>query len=247
MPQITFGPFRLDSSNRRLHRGGKVVSLRPKTFEVLAYLAGRPGRLVTKEELLATIWPATAVTDTVLKVCVREIRTALGDDAEAPRFIETAHRLGYRFIGHVLPSNLPSPVSSLIGRRHEIEEISQELDRARLVTLTGPGGWRKARLALEVAGAIRDRFNDGARWIDLEPLGDEVFVPETLAVVLGVRDQPGHSLTSLVGRFLATREVLLIIDNCEHVIGATADLLHSLLQAAGRLRVLTTSREPFKT
>src|SRR5262245_65164577 len=124
MPHITFGPFRLDTASRRMHRGVDVVPLRPKTFAVLEYLIARPGRLVTKEDLLAAIWPDTAVTDTVLKVCVREIRDALGDDSETPRYIETAHRLGYRFIGHVLPSSLPSPVSSLIGRRREIDEIS---------------------------------------------------------------------------------------------------------------------------
>jgi DNA-binding winged helix-turn-helix (wHTH) protein len=98
-PQVMFGPFRLDRMNRRLHRGLSVVPLRPKAFAVLEHLVTRAGRLVTKDQLLAAVWPNTAVTDTVLKVCVREIRDVLGDDPAAPRFVETAHRLGYRFVG----------------------------------------------------------------------------------------------------------------------------------------------------
>ena len=106
--QVTFGPFRLDRPNRRLHRGVAVIPLRPKAFAVLDYLVARAGRLVTKDQLLAAVWPDTAVTDTVLKVCVREIRDALGDDPDAPHFVETAHRLGYRFISEISQTNLPA-------------------------------------------------------------------------------------------------------------------------------------------
>src|SRR5215510_3302441 len=158
---ITFGPFRLDRANHRLLRGVDVVALRPKAFAVLDYLAARPGLLVTKEQLLAAVWPGIAVTDTVLKVCVREIREALDDDPESPRYIETAHRLGYRFIGQMLPTNLPAAVSALIGREHELKDIARALDESRLVTLVGAGGAGKSRLALETAGTLRDRFEDG--------------------------------------------------------------------------------------
>jgi len=99
---LAFGPFRLESDNRRLVRGADPVPLRPKTFAVLEHLLARPGYLVTKEYLLGAIWPDTAITDTVLKVTVRELRVALGDTAKSPRYIETAHRMGYRFIGDVV-------------------------------------------------------------------------------------------------------------------------------------------------
>jgi DNA-binding winged helix-turn-helix (wHTH) protein/tetratricopeptide (TPR) repeat protein len=99
--QIEFPPFRLDVSNERLHRGDSVLALRPKSMGVLRYLLEHPGRLVKKDELLDAIWPDTAVTDALLKGCVREIRAALDDDPSAPQFIETAHRRGYRFIGQV--------------------------------------------------------------------------------------------------------------------------------------------------
>jgi TolB-like protein/Tfp pilus assembly protein PilF len=96
--QISFGPFRLDGADARLWRGNEIISLRPKAFAVLEYLSSRPGQLVTKDELLETVWPGTCVTDTVLKVCIREIRDALGDDAAIPKFVQTAHRRGYRFL-----------------------------------------------------------------------------------------------------------------------------------------------------
>jgi non-specific serine/threonine protein kinase len=246
MPHITFGPFSLDSKNRRLYRGTDVLPLRPKTFSVLEYLAARPGHLVTKEQLLAAVWADTAVSDTVLKVCVREIRDALGDTPDSPRYIETAHRLGYRFVNQA-STNLPAVVSRLIGRRREIEELSRALDGSRLVTLTGPGGSGKSRLALEVAGSRGDRVEHGAWWIDLAPVGDERFVAQAVADVLGVRDQPGESLTPLLRRFLAGREMLLVLDNCEHVIAAAAGLVQTLLQGAAGLRVLATSREPLGT
>ena len=165
----------------------------------------RAGRLVTKDQLLAAVWPDTAVTDTVLKVCVREIRDALGDDPDAPRFVETAHRLGYRFVGQTSPTNLPARLSSLVGRQREIVDVTHTLERSRLLTLVGAGGSGKSRLALEVAGSLDGTFNDGAWWIDLAPLGDASFVPQAVATVLGVREQPGQGLADTLGRFLAPR------------------------------------------
>lgn len=247
MSHVTFGSFRLDRSMHRLQRGADIIPLRPKTFAVLEYLLARPGRLVTKDEILTAVWPDTAVSDTVLKVCVREVREALGDDPDAPRYIETAHRLGYRFIGLVSSTNLPSPISSLVGRQAEIDEISRRFDTSRLVTLVGAGGSGKSRLAIEVARSTRDDFADGVWWVDLAPVGDERFVVQAAALAFGIRDQPGESLALLLARFLSTREMLLVVDNCEHVIGAAGDLLQSLLHRAPRLRILATSREPFKT
>ena len=103
---IIFDPFCLDLANECLLRGSQVIKLRPKVFAVLNYLISRPGQLVTKEELLNAIWPETFVGDTVLKVTIRQLRESLGDDPKTPRFIETAHRRGYRFIGQLAASGL---------------------------------------------------------------------------------------------------------------------------------------------
>lgn len=155
--QICFPPFRLDCPEHRLYRGDALIPLRPKSFELLQYLALRPARLVTKEELLQAVWPDTATTDTVLKVCIREIREALGDDAAQSRYIETAHRRGYRFIANIEEPGRPQNVSrstsplTLVGREVEIERLNSllagTLSGARqVVFVTGEPGIGKTTL-----------------------------------------------------------------------------------------------------
>src|ERR1044071_613157 len=99
--RIVFDRFSLDLINECLWRGSDEIKIRPKAFAVLNYLLNRSGQLVTKEELLNAVWPATFVGDAVLKVTVRQLREALDDDPKSPRFIETSHRRGYRFIGEI--------------------------------------------------------------------------------------------------------------------------------------------------
>src|SRR4051794_37188883 len=99
--EILFGPYRLDRGNARLVRGRAPVALTPKAFDVLHYLASRPDRLVTKEELLSAVWPDVVVSDASVKVCVREIRKALDDGPKTPRYIETVHRRGDRVVAGV--------------------------------------------------------------------------------------------------------------------------------------------------
>src|SRR3954469_22613377 len=96
---ISFGPYHLDRANARLLRDGRAVAITPKALDVLHHLASRPDRLVTKDELLSAVWPDVIVSDASVKVCVREIRKALDDGARTPRYIETVHRRGHRFIG----------------------------------------------------------------------------------------------------------------------------------------------------
>jgi DNA-binding winged helix-turn-helix (wHTH) protein/predicted ATPase len=112
-PQIVFNPFSLDLVNECLWRGSQAIKLRPKAFAVLNYLIERRGQLVTKEELLNSIWPQTFVSDAVLKVTIRQLREALDDDPKSPRFIETAHRRGYRFIGQLAESAPAGRVGSV--------------------------------------------------------------------------------------------------------------------------------------
>jgi DNA-binding winged helix-turn-helix (wHTH) protein len=101
---ISFDAFSLDLANQRLWRGPQAIKLRPKAFAVLEYLLERPGQLVTKQTLLDAVWPETFVGDAVLKVVIQQIREALADDSQSPRFIETAHRRGYRFVGQIAAS-----------------------------------------------------------------------------------------------------------------------------------------------
>ena len=241
---IRFEPFRLDPGNRRLSCGEQTIPIRPKTFDVLKYLVEHAGELVTKNELLDAVWPATAVSDTVLKTSIREIREALGDTARTPRFVETAHRSGYRFIAEIAADNLPSELTALIGRDHEAALIKRLLQTSRLLTLTGAGGVGKTRLALRVAGDLRSAWRDGVWWVELASLSDPLLVPQAAAKVLDVREQPDRPLAVSLQHHLRTKELMLVLDNCEHLTEACGALAHGLLRTCPGVRILATGREP---
>jgi non-specific serine/threonine protein kinase len=241
--QIIFGNFRLDTSRQSLLRDGETVSLSPKALAVLSYLATRPGRMVSKEELLEAVWPDTYITDAVLKVRMLEIRRALNDDAGQPRFIETAHRRGYRFIASVASTNLPVPISSFIGREREIGEIKRSMANVRLLTIRGPGGSGKTRLALQVARESAQDYPDGVWWVSLTSVSSADMLPQAIAVALGVREQPGRAMLQTLIHHLRNLELLLVIDNCEHLAAACAAVSDVLLTKAAGLKIMTTSRQ----
>lgn len=138
---------------------------------------------------------------------------------------------------------LPVPLTTLVGREHEITDLAALVDEHRLVTLIGPGGVGKTRLALRVATSHADRFADGARLADLAPVGPEL-AADTLARALGVVPQPGWSLRDVLREVAAGLRCLLLVDNCEHVVADVAEIVADLLSAGTELRVLATSREP---
>jgi predicted ATPase/DNA-binding CsgD family transcriptional regulator len=143
-----------------------------------------------------------------------------------------------------LPHNLPLELSSFIGREREMDEIKQLLTETRLVTLTGPGGSGKTRLALKVAQDQVKEFEDGVWLVELASLSDEHLVPQTVASVLRVREQPDQSLTDVLIEHLKPKKPLLILDNCEHLVRVCARLAEALLLACPGLHILATSREP---
>ena len=140
----------------------------------------------------------------------------------------------------------PVVLTSFVGRAGSVREVAGLLEEYRLVTVTGPGGVGKTRLAGEVAGRVAARFADGAWLAELAPVRDPAQVPAAVAVALGVREQPGVPAAEAVARVLARQQLLLVLDNCEHVIGAAAALCGGLLQACDDVRVLATSREPLR-
>jgi predicted ATPase/DNA-binding CsgD family transcriptional regulator/transcriptional regulator with XRE-family HTH domain len=137
-------------------------------------------------------------------------------------------------------------LTSFVGRAGPVREVTVLLDRGRLVTVTGPGGSGKTRLADQVARQVAARFADGAWLAELAPVRDPVLVPAVVAAALGVREQPGLPAAAALARVLARRQLLLVLDNCEHVIGAAAELCAGLLAACDEVRVLATSREPLR-
>lgn len=144
---------------------------------------------------------------------------------------------------HRQHDNLPGVLSSFIGRRREMAEVRQLLAEYRLLTLTGPGGCGKTRLALQVASEIQGEFGDGVWLVEFAPLADGELVPQALAAVLGVLEEAGEPLSQTIGRYLRGREVLLVFDNCEHLVAACARLGATLLDACPGVRLLATSRE----
>jgi non-specific serine/threonine protein kinase len=142
------------------------------------------------------------------------------------------------------PSNLPAALTSFVGRERELAAIAGLLDSARLLTLTGPGGTGKSRLGLRAAEDMLGRFPDGVWLIELAPLPEPALVVQTVASVLGVREEPDRSLQASLASHLREKRLLLVLDNCEHLIASCAQLADALLRACPQLRILASSREP---
>ena len=254
-----FPPYRLDPVNECLWRGSGLAEerllLAPKAFAVLRYLVEHPGRLVTQDELLEALWPKTYVQPEVLKSHITAIRAVLGDDARKPTFIETLSRRGYRFIAPVTEgapaglsrmTNLPEAVSELIGREAELRAVTALATEHRLVSLVGAGGIGKTRLALEVARHLLPRFPDGVFVAELGPLASPELVPATVASALGLPHVAGTVSRDGVASAVGTKKLLLVIDNCEHVIDAAAAMAEALLGGSQGVSLLATSREPLR-
>jgi predicted ATPase/DNA-binding CsgD family transcriptional regulator len=141
------------------------------------------------------------------------------------------------------PHNLPLELSSFVGRERELAEVKRLLENNRLLTLTGSGGCGKTRLALAAAGELVEGFEDGVWLVELAPLADASLVPQVVASTLGVREQPGRSLTETLSDYLGFKKMLLVLDNCEHLVEACATLAEALLRSCAELRIMATSRE----
>jgi predicted ATPase/class 3 adenylate cyclase len=145
-----------------------------------------------------------------------------------------------------LPNNLPQQATSFIGRERELDEVKALLAQARLITLLGMGGLGKTRLSLQVAAEVMPQYPDGAWFIDLTPIREAARVTDEAARVLGVAEEPGRPLLQTLGAYLRVKRLLLILDNCEQVIHAAAELVAALLTAAPQVRVLASSRETLR-
>ena len=145
-----------------------------------------------------------------------------------------------------IPNNLPRPLTSFVGRERECAEVGALLAERRLVTLCGTGGLGKTRLSIEVARAALHDFADGVWFVELAPLLDPAVVPQAVATALGVREEAGGTVREALAAFVAGRRMLLVLDNCEHVVAASAELVEQLLRAGAGLKVLASSREPLR-
>jgi predicted ATPase/DNA-binding winged helix-turn-helix (wHTH) protein len=264
--RIAFGRFLLLPHRRELLADGQATGLGARAFDVLMALIEARGRIVGKDALAARVWPGQIIQDTALQSQVSALRAALGVDRD---LIRTISGRGYQFVGEIrddppsrangetegaatprpqadLPrSNLPEPVSELIGRDKELSEIEDLATTHRLVTLTGAGGIGKTLLAMTVARRLMPRFRNGAWVVDFSSVSDPSLVPATIAVAVGV-DPGGTAPRQQVAQVLAVRRLLLVLDNCEHIVGAVAAMAEELLRAGTAAHVIATSREPLR-
>jgi len=256
---ISFGPFRLLAERRLLLEGDKPVRLGSRAFDILAALVERAGEVVGKEELIARAWPQTLVEESNLKIQVSALRRALGDGQNGHRYIVTVPGQGYNFvaptrleepfrpassptIAPVGTHNLPLALSRMIGRQEAVASLVSRLSRERLVTIAGPGGVGKTTVALAVAERLIAGYEHGVWLVDLAPLSDPRLVPSAVATVLGLEIRSEDPLPGLLA-WLRDKRMLLLLDNCEHVIEEAASLAAALLTRAPRVAILATSRE----
>src|SRR3984957_18957731 len=257
---FAFGPFRLLAAQRLLLEGDAPVRLGSRAFDILAILVERAGEVVAKEELVDRAWPQTFVEDTNLKMQVSALRRALGDGQGGHRYVVTVPGRGYNFVAPVhheeparaaLPPtvrsasvhNLPHAMTRMIGREEAVAALVSRLSRQRLVTVVGPGGIGKTTVALAVAERMVASYEHGVWLVDLAPLGDPRLVPSAVATVLGLEIHTEDPLAVLVA-VLRDKRMLLLLDNCEHVIDAVASLAAQLLGGVQGVSILATSREP---
>jgi predicted ATPase/DNA-binding winged helix-turn-helix (wHTH) protein len=254
--EFAFGPYRLLPARQLLLQGEAPVRLGSRARELLHALVERAGEVVSKDALTARLWPNINVEEATLRVHVAALRKALGDGQNGQRFITSVPGRGYCFVADVtrrkddeasasvppVSVSLPS-ASRLFGRSEIIDSLSTELEQRRTITIVGAGGIGKTAVALAIADRLRGHMRDGVCFVDLAPLTDQRFVPTALASALGLGVIADHPLPGLIAA-LRDREIVILLDNCEHVIEAAAQLAEAVVKGAARTRVLATSREP---
>ena len=250
--------FELDlRSEQLLDPQGRSVELRPQARAVLRHLALNAGRLVTKDELFAAVWPGLVVTDDSLVQAVSVVRAALGEFGY--QVIKTVPKRGYIFVadGAALTvvtkaaaatltrirTNLPAEQPPLYGRDADVQEVIQLLGQHPLVSIVGPGGIGKTRLSHAVAHEVRDRFVDGVWLIELAALSDPARVSAAVARVLKLTVSDEADALEAAVDAMRGRNVLLVLDNCEHLLDAVSPLADATRRQAPGVRLLVTSQE----
>ena len=143
----------------------------------------------------------------------------------------------------ILPNNLPAQLTSFIGREHELADIKKLLHDAHMLTLTGPGGTGKTRLSIQAANEVLDQYPNGVWLVELAPILDPLLVPRTTAIAVGLRDEPQRPVIDMLCDYLREKQMLIILDNCEHLVDACAQMADRLMHAAPKARILASSRE----
>ncbi|UFW48214.1 MULTISPECIES: ATP-binding protein [Bradyrhizobium] len=254
--------WEVDLARRELRSRGASVPIGSRAFEILEILARSGGKLVSKYHLMERVWPGAVVEENTLQFHISAIRKAFGADRG---LLKTVAGRGYRLLGrwNVLEapepehrfdnaernpkppfrSNVPIAASALIGRSEPRQHLLDVLSAYRVVTLTGPGGIGKSVLALEVARSIFPTLEGDCWIVELASLSDPALVPAAVSVALGLRLAGSVISAESVARALDREKLLLVLDNCEHLINAAAKLAETIVRLCPNVSVLATSRE----
>jgi predicted ATPase/DNA-binding winged helix-turn-helix (wHTH) protein len=259
---LSFGPFSLSLAERLLKRDDDPVPLGGRALDVLIALTERAGEVVSYRELISIAWPNVTVDEANLRVQIAALRKALNDGEHGVRYISNVAGRGYCFVAPVAqstgrpiaaegnanserPRKLPPRLARMVGRDEAVRSVSEQLIMGRFVSIVGPGGIGKTTVAVSVAHALLNGFSGAVSFIDLGALTNPQLVPAAVASALGFMIQAHDPFGSLVA-FLGQKKILLILDNCEHVIDSAAVLAERVVSAAPQAHILTTSREALR-
>jgi predicted ATPase/DNA-binding winged helix-turn-helix (wHTH) protein len=260
-PQYRCGDFLVDLGNRRILHQDREVALEPRVFAVIAQLLKRSNDLVTRNELLDAVWGHRYVSPSTLNRVIALARRAFGDDVSEPRYIQTVHGAGYRYVGPAtradagtlnvrarfeppFAARLPARIEALIGREAELATLLGLLEKHRVVTLLGAGGMGKTRCALEAARRGAPAYADGVWFFDLSPVSHASEWLSMLGTALAMPAAAPEALIPHLCTLLQDREALIVLDNCERVAPELGKLVFQLLRATNALRFLATSQRP---
>ena len=263
---FVFEDYTLIPAQKLLLHGDVPISIGARAFDLLVTLVCRAGEMVSKDDLLAQAWPGLSVEEGNLRVHITALRKALGEGQSGKRYIVNSPGRGYSFVAPVIAApvarpdagtstrtgeirapagNLPPSAVRIVGRDHLVDLIAASLPERRFVTISGSGGIGKTTVALAVANTLRASYRNGVYLVDLAPLSQAALVASALAEALGLpvnTETPIHSLLSV----LRDKAILLVLDNCEHVIESAAALIHELYCHAPGVHILATSRQPLR-
>ncbi|MFZ6648600.1 ATP-binding protein [Undibacterium sp. TJN25] len=269
---VSFGPFQLFPSERKLERDGASVDIGSRALDILIALLESAGRNVSNRELVARVWRDMVVEDSSLRVNIAMLRRILGDGRDGTRYIANIPGQGYCFVATVARAQgsatagddssnggnggngsirqpaafpLPQQLQRMVGRDEQVAALAQQVMTQRCVSIVGPGGMGKTTVAIAVAHTLRPDFDGQVCFFDLGALATPHLLASTMASTLALIMTSADPLQDLL-TWLADRKILLVLDNCEHLVEVVASFTERLLQMAPQACILATSREPLR-